>query len=364
MKYTKLFILIIYIFFTPKLFAQIIIVNDQDMMVAGVYTISTDVSVSLNVDSTGQDYIWDFSNLQRLSTENDTLLTVSSAPFIYQFAYNNIFDLDHKATVVQSNGTQNTGNASPVQITNNFDYFKNSSSIFSKVGSGSDLNGVPTVQKYDNVEYIVTNFPLTYNDSISSVSNTSTTIPTIGYYGIKLIRTNTVDGYGTVITPFGSFDAIRVKSIINSKDTIYYDNLSMGISFNRPEKIEYTWYSNTETYPVLRITEQSNIYTAVYRDSANLVSVINNKSKFETKVYPTITNDLLNIEILNDSYSSVNILIFNSNGQLVRELVKPIIAGKSTFEISLKSENIVAGQYIIISQVDNNIDVNKFIIID
>ena len=359
MKTLNLFILIA--IFSINLKSQNITIDNNDMTVPNIYTISKISSINFDPNNTGQDYFWDFSTMQYETQVNDTFFSVSDAPYVYQAVYNNFLDPDHKATVVQNTGAI-TNMITVVQITDNYDYFKNSNSRYVKVGTGSTINGVPTAMKYDNVEIVVGNFPLQINDTTSSVSVTGTNIPNIGYYGQTIRRTNIIDGFGTLTTPYGTFETVRTKSIINIRDTLYYDSYSYGIAFDRPELTECNWYADNQYIPLLTIKGSNNSFSASYKDSLHTTSVseiINNETKF--KVYPTICSDILNIEFNNNGSDNANIKIFSETGKLIIDEQYGIVLGKNHKTISLQNKIKNKGFYFVVCTIGENVNIKKII---
>lgn len=297
--------------------SQNITIDENDLTIPNVYTVSTVNSITFNPDETEEGYTWDFSFLEYDTQINDTFFAVSSAPYVYQFSYNNPLDQEHKATVVKKTG--NISNAVQViEITDNYDYYKNSTSKYVKVGSGSTINGVPTVMKYDNVENITTQFPLQIYETNSSVSTSGTTIPTIGYYGQTVNRTNEVDGYGTLITPYGTFETVRIKSVINIRDTLYYDDYSFGTAFNRPETIEYNWFADNQFIPILTVkTSGGSSYSATYKDSLATTNLATLNKTSKTSVFPNPTTGQIIIECENLN----KVEVYSVSGKLVKTSV-------------------------------------------
>src|SRR6185369_9997600 len=78
-------------------------------------------------------------------------------------------------------------------------------------------------------------------------------IPNFGYYRKQQTRTNEVDGWGTLITPFGTFNTLRVKSTLNITDSIYLDTLGFGLTIPRQTIVEYKWLAPGKKIPVLEV---------------------------------------------------------------------------------------------------------------
>ena len=85
------------------------------------------------------------------------------------------------------------------------------------------------IRRFSYFKEIIFNFPIDYNDVDSCSSDGSLAIPSLGYFGLVRSRVNTVDGWGSITTPFGTFNALRVRSVVNEMDSIYVDSLGFGL---------------------------------------------------------------------------------------------------------------------------------------
>jgi len=359
MKY--LYLLLVMSSISTMVKSQNITIDNNDMPTPNIYTISKIANITFNPEETGTDYIWDFSFLEYETQINDTFFSVSNAPYVYQYSYNNPLDPEHKATVVKNTGTV-SNTIQVIEITDNYDYFKNNNIIYSKVGSGSTINGAPTVMKYDNAEYVTTNFPILIGDTNSSKSKTGNNIPNIGYYGQTINRVNIVDGYGELTTPYGTFQTIRIKSILNIRDTIYYDNYNFGTAFNRPESIEYNWYGNNQYIPLLTIKNTAgNNYSATYKDSVRTTKITHLINTNTFNVYPSITSNNINIKFKSNNTGKYFIKVFNESGFELYQIKKNKNIGTNTTVISMNKITNTNGIFFIVFETDNKINIKKVI---
>ena len=341
--------------------SQNITIDNSDMPTPNIYTVSKMANITFNPDETGTDYTWDFSFLDYDTQVNDTFFSVSDAPYVYQYSYNNPLDPEHKATVVQNTGTI-TNAIQVIEITDNYDYFKNSSSLYVKVGAGSTINGVPTVMKYDDVENITTNFPIVMDATNSSVSSAGNDIPSIGYYGQTVDRVNIVDGFGELTTPYGAFQTVRIKSILNVRDTIYYDDYSFGTAFDRPEAVEFNWYADNQSIPLLTVTSTvGNNYSATYKDSIRSTEIITVNSNTSFNIYPTVTSNIVNIEFESESRGKYEIRVFNEVGSELYFVEKNKEIGINSTVISMNEIVNNNGIYFIVFESGNKINLKKVI---
>jgi len=295
--------LLLIVFFSNA-FSQITI-NENDMPSANdIYITSTTNSINSYYDSTGTNYYWDFSDLTPNNQKVDTFVSSFSTNAAYAVVFFNTIAVP---------GRDFPNMIPQITITDVYDFFKLSSSKYVKKGMGAKVNSVPMPMQFDNDMMIYT-LPLNYGNVDSSTSSYGLSIPNFGYYGQTIKRVNYTEGWGTVVTPFGIFNALKVRSELQYTDTFYYDSFGYGTTINRNET-EYQWISNNMGIPVLTVTKANFQTTVVYQDS--LISTDNNKilkEKSEIKIFPNPATESLNIDGI-----SGNIKIFNNNGNLVWE---------------------------------------------
>ncbi len=224
----------------------------------------TTFGAGYNFSQTGNDFVWDYSNLSLLTQDVDSFISVGSTPFIYQIAFNNPFDPAHRATIALP--TDDFNFIPGFELTDIIDYYKETSSKYVKVGMGITIIGIPISMKYDIPELLY-NFPLTVGNVDSTTSSFNLQIPLLGFYSTTIKRINEVDGWGTLTTPFGTHPVIRVKSTILQTDSIYIDSLGFGLPINRT-MTEYKWLGNNFGIPLLKVTVEGILTTIEYIDNS------------------------------------------------------------------------------------------------
>jgi hypothetical protein len=265
MKKSNIITVFILLFINSNSYSQIVI-DKTDMPSGGkYYYISNNVTLD-NTDYTitGTDYNWDFSKLTPATQSTDSFVSVNTTPLIFQLIYNSIFDAAHKATVAQP---QNTLNFIPsINLTDVFTFYQVTDKVFSIVGYGAYLNTIPLPLKYDNAD-IIYKLPLKFGDIDSNTAKIELSIPNTGYFGQVKKRKDTADGWGTITTPFGTFQTLRIKSVINEKDSIHFDTLSINPpAINRSYTV-YSWLSKSYADPILQVTDNGLTQTVAYIDN-------------------------------------------------------------------------------------------------
>ncbi len=280
-------------------YSQIIIYQNHLPSAGDTIFYKTSILQNFNPEETGENYVWDFSQIQFQNHRADTFIAVSATPVVYNVVFNPF--IANLACINQTPPSFTQG----ISIEDYYDFFKKNSSYFQKVGFGATINGVQTPVKYDTPEKIY-KLPLTYGTSDSSVSNYSLSIPGFGYFGQTIYHKHIADGWGTIITPFGTYPCIRVKAVLNYTDTIFYEQYHFGIKINRPTSYEYFWLTNSTKGHIAKISSTNFIHILeIQYDPSTLISShkLNNLTTIlDENNYLTIKtpqNDLKTLKIFN-----------------------------------------------------------------
>lgn len=298
--------------FSASLMAQPVITSSD--LPSGVVTFPmvNALPVQLpNYQQGGAAQVWDFSTLSPLITENDQFIGISQTPFLYQFLFNSPFTPQYQAThAIEGEGID----LGFISIDQFFLFFKNTPTQYNLVGYGGTLSGIPVPSQTNPID-VVYALPISYNDTHSSYSEWGVTLPTFGTYEQKQTRTYTVDGYGTVITPVGTYEALRLRMQQDIEDFIQIEGFGDGFTFER-EIVAYQWLVPGQGVPVIEVTETFGQPTSVrYKADSTPVGLAEASAQQGVKVYPTLCTDRLTIEgvQLGD-----RIELFTTSGQLVR----------------------------------------------
>ncbi len=248
-----------FIFAGLQAFSQIVITRNDMPFVGDTIRISTTTNIpGFEPDATGPDFTWDFSSLTAQNQSVERYVSINSTPPFYQIIFN--------STVANL--------ASPVEmidfvpgfeISDAYVYYMATNASYVRPGYAATIMGIPVPMKFDQPERIYS-FPLQYTSQPdSSTSSYSLGIPGMGYFSIMRKRVNHVDGWGSLTTPLGSFDVLRVKSSIYEYDSLYIDSLQMGFPVIR-HYTEYQWLGTGHDVPLLSITEENGMFAARYKD--------------------------------------------------------------------------------------------------
>ncbi|MEI6123449.1 MAG: T9SS type A sorting domain-containing protein [Bacteroidota bacterium] len=287
---------LLFVFFNSvmQLMQAQIVITSGNMPVAGnIIPLQTATTLNgIDVTLTGASYAWDYAALTSASVTIDTFLSVFSTPITYNIAYSNPFDPAHLATVATK---QSLAAIPMLPISDTYAFLKNSSTQFAQVGVGATISGIgiPLTMNNPDVRY---KFPITFGTVDSSVAKYGAGFNGFGYYGEEVHRVNYVDGWGTLQLPGGTFNTIRVKSVVDYSDTVYLDTLGFGFRINRTE-IEYKWLALELNVPILQITNRSGFYSILFYDGHPAdYGISKNTNEPTLNLSPNPTNNMLTID--------------------------------------------------------------------
>jgi len=258
-------LILLFIFLTGIFSVQAQIVIDMsDMPMPGdTLRVSIATEVPEGFSATANDTLWDFTMLQPVSQRVDTFVNVLEAPPLYLLVF--------IPNVVSNLASPRTTPTIPgLPVTDPYTFYMKSQTSFSEAGYAFTVSGLPFPARYDNPDKLY-QFPCTNGTNWSSNSALQFAIPSLVYYSTDRNRVNSADGWGTLMTPFGTFETLRIRSAVSQRDSIYIDSLGIGFSLER-EIIEYKWIAKGSGIPVLQINEEGAVATAVYRDSVRMSS--------------------------------------------------------------------------------------------
>jgi hypothetical protein len=271
--------------------ASQLVIGPADMPTAGdILRYHTTPAAAVDIALAGYDVVWDMSDLQVGAPDADTAVAVSSTPFAYQLFFNNTFLYPEHAANFALPGTG--FGVQGVSFSDVFDYYKKDATGYRNVGFGANLNGIPTSVRRVPVDYIH-RFPLDYGDRDTSSSSFNVNVPTVGYYQQDQTRINHVDGWGTLVLPGNTFEVVRVRSVIQQRDSVYVDQFAIGFGTNRPQAVEYKWLAQGMDIPVLQVTVTGNQASNArfFFDPGSIASVSERVVDTGLKVWPNPARD-------------------------------------------------------------------------
>ena len=213
---------------------------------------------------TGTNFNWDYSTLsattqQTITWDNPnntgykaTWCAANGFVFTCNTEFNNAFNLANasfEGIEIQGNGLTNIVNH----------YNLNTSTLENKMLGGT-INvggvGVPLAVDYTSSD-VVYQFPINYNDNYSNTGSYAIDLNGLGIpvsYSETIQRTNNVEGWGSLITPFGTFN-----DVLKMKTTVVRDVVVTTATETIPTTtttIFYKWFDPNYGVPVLEVSGQ------------------------------------------------------------------------------------------------------------
>lgn len=233
-------------------------------------------------------------------------------------------------------------------------YRKNSTTSFNAEGLGITISGIPVGATYTDEDELYM-LPLTYGNRDSTtfkLSTPSTTlIPLV--YKKSGYRITQVDGWGTVKTPYGSVNCIRVVTTQYSKDSVYVSSLPAPFNkFGFPNYVRsYQWLTPGEKIPFLEVSGNvtgTNNFTPTqvrYRDNVRYFAGVEEMEKnLALALFPNPATSELNILV--PQSEPLMLEICDASGRLVKkeELQNNDVMNRHSLDVSGFSAGLYSGR--------------------
>jgi hypothetical protein len=244
---------------------QVVITSDDMPDPGDTLRVSITAEVPQGFMQTGRDTVWDFSMLSPMNQKVDTFVNVTQTPSLYWL----FFVPNVVANLASPKGVSDFFPGFPVE--QYYTFYKNEPDGFFDAGFAFTMMGIPIPAKYDQAD-LYYSFPLDTNSNWNSASEVTISMPGLFHFSQSRNRTSFVDGWGTVLTPFGTFETIRVRSALIQHDSLWVDSLGFGMGMVR-NITEFKWMSPDMGIPVIQINQEGQFVTATYRDSTRINNV-------------------------------------------------------------------------------------------
>ena len=220
--------------------------------------------------------------------------------------------------------------------------------ISTLIGAKVDNGGpqIKAIVAYD-IPDTVLRFPLTYLKIDSCKSKFTVNLVPSGInivYKSNLNRINTVQGWGTLITPRGTFtNVLKVKTELIQNDTLINTGVVLPAGTNK--LIYYSWYNAGNKFPILVVETRlvGNNYVTQNIQFIDTIRCLAPKALFvNTPLFPTINPSTgnVNVNFINSSNNS-NTYNWNfGNGQTANtQNPTATYTAAGTYEVRLISCN-------------------------
>ena len=262
-----------------------------------VSSVSTGLS-SFNFVTAGPNTSWNFGTLGVASQETVVWLNPNNTGYKaswclsngFLFNCNTQFNNAFNLAIKSANGIQIQG----FGLTNINNHYKLSTATLENKMLGATITAggvsVPFSANYAvaDIEY---RFPIFYNDTYTTNSSFTIDLNSLGVplqYTSLSNRTNTVEGWGSLVTPFASFpNVLKMKTVVVNNNTTVSNGQTIPTTITT---ITYKWFDVNYGIPVLEVSGQE-ILGQFVANSANYVDIQRCLTPTALFAYLPVVND-------------------------------------------------------------------------
>jgi len=271
-----------------------------------------------NYTQTGTNFAWNYSTLVPTSQGVREFKASLATPYFLFFSIFNEY----------GEKIADTLNAGPITITDYYNFYKKQTSPTNSYiidGAGMTLTSVPVPSYYSDKDELY-NFPMSYpkNDSTTFKFSTPSNSLIPLTYSKSGYRITKVDGWGSVTTPYGTANCLRLVTTQYSRDTLTITTpFTFKIGFPNFQR-SYQWLTTTSKIPFLEVNGNliGTNFTPTqirYRDNYVVFTGIKNEERDISAMllYPNPVKDKLYLNTTVKNETTVE--IFDVTGKLIRQ---------------------------------------------
>ncbi len=308
------------LFFSPFVSIAQITLESSDMTSIGDQILRyVDTIPVFGPGGDGPNQVWDFSNAQNDTVNNTSVVTVAASGY---------------------SGTFGSSDYSMTNNSSSYLFFNHDANTMVTTGAAGDLLNLGSIIETPFSDPLLLHeFPRNYGSNFddtyafeTETDGAGINIPLVGEpYRIRLTHDghvyDTTDAYGTLITPTGTYDAIRVKTVDFTTSVIEYRLCStpvicpwLSLPTIIDTSVSYTWHAKEEMLAIAEMSFDSigNPSRFVYSSVAPVttVGIHDNESQSEVKLYPQPAQDEVYISQL-DFTAGVYASVYSMDGRLI-----------------------------------------------
>lgn len=351
-----------------SVFAQITI-TENDLPESGfTYIVDNDTSTQVLLGTPGPlAQAWDYSMLAshypKVPTYDSTIHTAYAGAFPasthYTYGPAIMYGSLYGGAPVGSQG-----------MNNGYMFWRRDMTGFWVEGFLAEQGTFADVNVYYTPQELLIPAPATYGDSYNNTSNwelwmNKNTADYDTLYRCNVTKTITVDAFGSLTIPSGTFNVIRFHEHVIKVDSIFAVLNSIplySMEFTRDTSNNYLYYSNDVTYPLCSVHADANNYirsTEHFVIKVPMSAEEEETANIQPVVFPNPASSLIQISIpygLSANEPCI-IVIYDLSG---RQVIHTISQSET---ISLSTTHLPNGLYIYtITNHKGNIYQGKFII--
>ena len=324
------------------LFAQTpVTLTVSDIADAGdIYVVSNgNLFEDYSLDYTGENVTWDYSFLSPVLQDSVVWLEPAETNVAY-------FLLWFISDVAEESGQEFSSDF--FSIEDIFNFYDRSGSELALKGFAGTVSGIPLPAAYDSPD-VLYEFPLTYGTEYSSSSSFTFGIPGFGSWSEDKVRTCDADGWGTIITPLGTYEAVRLHCELDVNDVFEYSGFEIPISYITHE---YRWMAPDMGIPVLQVNTQEffgfeTVSQVIYQDTLlpEPVAIENAEMKADIRVQNPVS-DNMQITIVSENAHIMHLALKNLQGAVIWES-EDIEINSGVTDMSFPINGSASGMYLL-----------------
>jgi hypothetical protein len=294
-------------------------------------------SASLNIiPAGGAGLTWNFSNPPSGTQPYPTYyLNPSATPFAADYP------------------TANLAFTYELSDTANYNYLKTTSSAIWLLGSKSTSGPINYTSPVKEI-----NLPFAYQNTFSQTDTVSGMLQGYNFSGTQN-QTTLADAWGTILTPLGTFQCLRLKRISVQNVTVFIFPAVMSDT-------TYEWWAAGYKAPVFIWDKNHTELAALGISSTTLTTTYLHEQTTGTtdpgyyytpgtgNVYPNPAHGLLNWYITPGTTGKADILLYSMDGKLVRSEHDLDVPADGIFK-TLNVENLRTGNYRAVIMLDGKL---------
>lgn len=331
-------------YFNPHYCGAQITITQSDMpQIGNTYITAYDTIPGVLPGEAGNNQSWNLSAVKNQYVDSLIFVTPSATPYFSYFPTSNLACRTILGGPIKGYG---------------YNYFILNSNSYQF--EGIFMVG-PGIEFESSNPYVTESFPINYLTHWSNSVRQITKMPLGSDSTEEIIRIttyDTIDAWGTVTTPAGSFNVLRVKEIsIPAYDSVFYFAPSAGWNFlhvTTPVKGEsFSWWGNGKGGDIAQIDYDSlggHVKVARYLKLSN-AGITELSANSTVQVYPDPAAYSITIE----SPQKSEIELLNIRGQLIKSLVEN--NNKTILDIS----TFPSGVYFLKIKTERGIELRKFL---
>jgi hypothetical protein len=303
----KIFLVVFSFALMGSLFSQITLSGNDFASANDTIRISQTMDPVIDYTLTGSGFTWDFSGLTPTAQFLKYFQPISNSTILVQAEYGFTAATEYKATYFLESRDipiDQLNQFLPAELSDLNQFSRKIADSITSLGYSVSVNGQALPFKSDTIETHY-KFPTNYEDTFSTRGYTYIDLNPVTDFKLKQYRqrTSVVDGFGTLTTPFGTFEVLRIKSVINELDSVYQTFFGAGSWNALPLTVttEYEWWAQGKDEAMLRIVATENngtpqIRSIEYQDIYLGLDASTEENTFEFNLVPNPTNNLISIE--------------------------------------------------------------------